>query len=61
MQCQRLDPATNAQCENEATRRVIVRWEDPPKPGQQGYAGTIYTVVVCDEHDPNPALSAPLP
>jgi hypothetical protein len=43
MQCQRLDPTTNEQCANEATRRVIVRWEDPPKPGQQGYAGKIYS------------------
>jgi hypothetical protein len=60
MQCQRLDPATNEQCENQATRRVIVEWKDPPKPGQRGYAGTIYMAAVCDDHDPDPTLSRPL-
>jgi hypothetical protein len=60
MRCQHFI-TEDAQCGNDATRRVIVRWDDPPSPGQQGYVGTIYMVQVCDEHDPNPGLSMPLP
>jgi hypothetical protein len=40
--------------------RVFVRWEDPSRPGQHGYAGTIYTAAVCDEHDPDPDHSVPI-
>jgi hypothetical protein len=63
MQCQRMievDDEARAQCPNEATRRVFVRWGDPPVPAQQGYAGTIYTAAVCDEHDPDPEHSVPI-
>lgn len=60
MRCQHLDSATNEQCPNEATRRAIVKWQDPPNPGQEGFAGTIFMVEICDDHDPDPTRSVPL-
>jgi hypothetical protein len=63
VQCQRIidvDDAARAQCPNEATRRAVVSWQDPPRPGQHGEAGTIYYVVTCDQHDPDPGHSVPI-
>ena len=50
------------QCGNEATRRAIVRWNpgwDPLRPGEGN--GRLDLILVCDEHDPNPQTSMPLP
>jgi hypothetical protein len=60
VQCHHVDPETNVQCEKDATRRAIVRWADPPAPGQEGGAGTIFMVATCDEHDPDPRNSLPV-
>ena len=43
------------------TRRVLVASGDPPDPEQAGFAGTVYLVYVCKEHDPDPRRSMPLP
>jgi hypothetical protein len=40
---------------------VVVACGDPPDPDQAGFAGTIYLVQVCKEHDPDPRRSMPLP
>jgi hypothetical protein len=34
---------------------------DPPDPDKEGFAGTVYMVLVCKEHDPDPSRSMPLP
>ena len=34
---------------------------DPPDPDQSGFAGTVYLVQVCKEHDPDPRRSMPMP
>ena len=49
------------QCRMDATRRVLVASGDPPDPDLSGFAGTIYMVHVCKEHDPDPRRSMPLP
>jgi hypothetical protein len=59
MRCQQVDGDT--QCRLDATRRVMVASGDPPDPDQSGFAGTIYMVQVCKEHDPDPRRSMPLP
>jgi hypothetical protein len=50
--CQRMDD--DIQCRMDATRRVLVNCGDPPDPDQSGFTGTIYTVQVCKQHDPDP-------
>ena len=57
MRCQRVDD--DVQCRFDATRRVLVGCGDPPD--QAGFAGTVYTVQVCKQHDPDPSRSMPLP
>ena len=59
MRCQHVDD--DIQCRFDATRRVFVGCGDPPDPDQAGFAGTIYMVQVCREHDPDPRQSMPLP
>ena len=59
MRCQHVDD--DIQCRLDATRRVLVGCGDPPDPDQSGFAGTIYVVQVCKEHDPDPRRSTPLP
>ena len=46
---------------SDATRRVLVASGDPPDPDQAGFAGTVYMVQVCKQHDPDPRQSMPLP
>jgi hypothetical protein len=58
MRCQHMDDDT--QCRLDATRRLVASG-DPPDPEQSGFAGTIYMVLVCKEHDPDPRRSMPLP
>jgi hypothetical protein len=50
MRCQHVDDDT--QCRFDATRRVLVASGDPPDPDQSGFAGTVYMVQVCKQHDP---------
>jgi hypothetical protein len=57
--CQRVDD--DVQCRFDATRRVLVVGGNPPDLDQAGFAGTIYTVQVCKQHDPDPSRSMPLP
>ena len=57
--CQRVDD--DLQCRFDATRRVLVVGGDPPDPDQAGFAGTVYLVQVCKQHDPDPSQSMPLP
>ncbi|MGA9160014.1 MAG: hypothetical protein WB297_04010 [Actinomycetota bacterium] len=52
MRCQHVDD--DIQCRFDATRRVLVGCGDPPDPDQAGFAGTVYLVQVCKEHDPDP-------
>jgi hypothetical protein len=52
MRCQHVDDDT--QCRMDARRRVLVASGDPPDPDQSGFAGTVYLVQVCKEHDPDP-------
>ena len=52
---------TTSKCRFDATRRVLVGCGDPPDPDQSGFAGTIYIVQVCKQHDPDPRRSMPLP
>jgi hypothetical protein len=52
MRCQYVDD--DIQCRFDGTRRVLVASGDPPDPDQSGFAGTIYTVQVCKQHDPDP-------
>jgi hypothetical protein len=59
MRCQHVDD--DIQCRLDATRRVLVASGDPPDPDQAGFAGTVYLVQVCKEHDPDPRRSMPLP
>jgi hypothetical protein len=59
MRCQHMDDDT--QCRFDATRRVLIGGGDPPDPDQAGFAGTIYIVQVCKEHDPDPRRSMPMP
>ena len=59
MRCQHVDD--DIQCRMDATRRVLVVGGDPPDPDQAGFAGTVYMVQVCKEHDPDPRQSMPLP
>ena len=57
--CQRVDD--DSQCRMDAERRVVVGGGDPPDPDQAGFAGSLYMVQVCKEHDPDPRQSMPLP
>ncbi len=57
--CQRVDD--DIQCRFDAVRRVLIVGGDPPDPDQSGFAGTIYTVQVCKQHDPDPRQSMPIP
>src|SRR5512132_2018738 len=57
MRCQHVDD--DSQCRMDATRRVLVGCGDPPDPDQAGFAGTIYMVQVCKQHDPTPASRCP--
>jgi hypothetical protein len=59
MRCQHVEG--DLQCRFDATRRVLVVGGDPPDPDQAGFAGTIYVVQVCKEHDPDPRQSMPIP
>jgi hypothetical protein len=59
MRCQHV--GDDVQCRLDATRRVLVVGGDPPDPDQAGFAGTVYMVQVCKEHDPDPRQSMPLP
>jgi hypothetical protein len=59
MQCQRVD--NDLRCRFDATRRLVIAGGDPPDPDQAGFAGTIYMVQVCKQHDPDPRRSMPLP
>jgi hypothetical protein len=59
MRCQHVDE--DNQCRLDATRRVLVASGDPPDPDQAGFAGTVYMVQVCKQHDPDPRRSMPLP
>jgi hypothetical protein len=59
MRCQRVD--NDIQCRFDASRRVLVVGGDPPDPDQAGFGGTVYTVHVCKEHDPDPSRSMPMP
>ena len=52
MRCQHVDD--DIQCRLDATRRVLVASGDPPDPDKAGFAGTIYLVLVCKQHDPDP-------
>ena len=54
MRCQHVDD--DIQCRLNAVRRVL-GCGDPPDPDQAGFAGTIYLVQVCKEHDPDPRRS----
>jgi hypothetical protein len=60
MRCQHVDRDSDTQCRLDAVRRVLVATGDPPDPDQAGFAGTIYRVQVCKEHDPDPRRSMPL-
>jgi hypothetical protein len=51
MRCQHVDD--DLQCRSDATRRVLVGCGDPPDPDQAGFAGTVYMVMVCKQHDPD--------
>ena len=51
----------DTRCRLDATRRVLVVGGDPADPDQAGFAGIVYTVQVCKEHDPDPSQSMPLP
>ena len=51
----------DAQCRFYAERRVYVVGGDPPDPDQSGFAGTVYLVQVCKQHDPDPRRPMPLP
>jgi hypothetical protein len=42
------------------SRLGALRRGDPPDP-DKGFAGTVYLVQVCKEHDPDPRQSMPLP
>ena len=59
MRCQHVNEDTQRSL--DAERRVLVASGDPPDPDQSGFAGTVYMVQVCKEHDPDPRRSAPLP
>ena len=59
MRCQHVDD--DIQCRFDAVRRVVIAAGDPPDPDQAGFAGTVYTVQVCKEHDPDPSRSMPMP
>lgn len=59
MRCQHVDD--DLQCRLDATRRVLIGSGDPPDPDQAGFAGTIYLVQVCKQHDPDPLRSMPMP
>ena len=51
MRCQHVDD--DLQCRSDATRRVLVGCGDLPDPDQAGFAGTVYMVMVCKQHDPD--------
>jgi hypothetical protein len=59
MRCHHVD--NDVQCRFDAVRRVVIAAGDPPDPDQAGFAGTIYMVQVCKEHDPDPRQSMPIP
>ena len=59
MRCQHVND--DLQCRSDATRRVLVGCGDPPDPDQAGFAGTVYMVMVCKQHDPDLRRSMPLP
>jgi hypothetical protein len=45
----------------DTTQRVLVVGGDAPDPDQSGFAGTIYMVQVCRDHDPDSRQSMPIP
>ena len=59
MRCQHVDD--DIQCRLDASRRVAVDCGDPPDPDQAGFAGTVYMVWFCKQHDPDPRRSMPIP
>jgi hypothetical protein len=59
IRCQHVDD--DIQCRLDATRRVLIAFGDPPDPDQAGFAGAVYKVQVCKEHDPDPRRSLPMP
>lgn len=59
MRCQHVEG--DLQCRFDATRRVFVGCGDQSDPDQSGFAGTIYKVLVCKDHDPDPGRSMPMP
>jgi hypothetical protein len=59
MRCQHVDD--DIQCRLDATQRVAVGCGDPPDSDPAGFAGTVYLVQVCKQHDPDPRQSMPLP
>jgi hypothetical protein len=59
MRCQHVDD--DVQCRLDATRCVLVASDDPPDRDQAGFAGTVYLILVCKQHDPDPRQSMPLP
>ena len=61
MRCRHVDGDTDIQWRLDATRRVFVGCGDPPDPDLAGFAGTVYMVMVCKGHDPDPRRSIPLP
>jgi hypothetical protein len=61
MRCQHVDRDSDTQCRFDAVGRVLVVGGGPPDPDQSGFAGTVYLVQVCKEHDPDPRRSMPLP
>jgi hypothetical protein len=58
MRCQHVDD--DIQCRFDAERRVRIGCGDPPDPDQAGFAGTVYLVQVCKQHDPDPRRSMPM-
>ena len=59
MRCQHV--GDDLRCRFDATRRVLVGCGDPRDPDQAGSARTVYMVMVCKQHDPDPRRSMPLP
>jgi hypothetical protein len=51
MRCQH-HIAEDVECEDEATRRAIVRWVNPPISGQEESGERIDMVQACFQHDP---------
>jgi hypothetical protein len=58
MRCQYFVSTRDIQCENEATRRMVVGCPPGDRPVKSARA---YMVQVCNEHDPDPRVSMLLP